>query len=415
MDFSLEYTKEQESFAVEVRKWLDENVPKALEPIRDTLKMSEEQWQLRRDFVRKLGQKGWLYPAYPKAYGGGGLGGDDIFVLSRELMEKEMALPPLYDMGILVSPAILAVGTKEQKQRFLPPIFTGEVLTWQLFTEPEAGTDAANQQTDALRSRREKDHFIINGHKVFVGSFPSRPEQLYVLTRSDADGARHRNLSSFIIPGNLPGISVQALDLFPLSTFPSQCGVTGANIEGVKHAVYFDDVKVHESSLIGKEGEGWAVTTATLEVEHGGGGSRRGGRGRGGPIGRNFMAENFLTRCKTDPKVKRRLKENPQLQDSVLEIYIGTQIQRLLTMRNVNGMGGHYGGPQLSLYGKMFGTRFVQHMAKVLGPGVYTDDAQWGLENGLYETGQRCGICLAPGGTPESYKIKISRALNMGR
>ena len=95
MDFSLEYTEEQEAFSAEVRKWLDENVPKELEPIRDTLKMSEEQWQLRRDLVRKLGQKGWLYPTYPKAYGGGGLGGDEIFVLSRELMDKEMALTPL--------------------------------------------------------------------------------------------------------------------------------------------------------------------------------------------------------------------------------------------------------------------------------------------------------------------------------
>jgi len=286
MDFSLEYTDEQEAFAVEVRKWLDENLPVGLEPIRDTMKMSDEQWQLRRDFVRTLGQKGWLYPSAPVEYGGGGLSGSQVFVLSEELHNREMALPPLYDMGILVSPAILAVATEEQKKQFLPPIFTGELMTWQLFTEPEAGTDAANQHTDALRAKREDDHFIVNGHKVFVGSFPSKPEQLYLLTRSDPDGARHQNLSSFLIPGDLPGISVQALDLFPLSTFPSQCGVTGANIEAVKHAVYFDDVKIHESRLIGEEGGGWAVTTATLEVEHGGAGSRKGGRGKGGPIGR---------------------------------------------------------------------------------------------------------------------------------
>jgi alkylation response protein AidB-like acyl-CoA dehydrogenase len=314
-----------------------------------------------------------------------------------------------------VAPALLAFGTEEQKERLLRPIFTGEVLTWQLFTEPEAGTDAANQQTDALRSKREQDHFIINGHKVFVGSYPSRPEQLYVLTRSDPDGKRHQNLSSFLIPANLPGITVQALDLFPLSTFAVQSGVTGANIEAVKHAVYFDNVKVHESYLIGKEGQGWSVTTATLEVEHGGGGTRRGGRGRGGAIGKNYMAEKFFHLCRTDPAVKRRIKENPQLQQSVLEVYINTQIQRLLTLRNVNGMGGSYGGPQLTLIGKIFGTQFVKHLAKVLGPGVYTDDPEWIIGDGQFETGQRCGICLAPGGTPESYKINISRALSMGR
>lgn len=439
MDFSLEYTEEQEAFAVEVRAWLDENVPAGLEPIRDTRKMSDEQWQLRRDFTRVLGKKGWLYAGYPKAYGGGGLSGDQSSVLSTEMGKRELALTPLYDMGVLVSPAILAVGTEEQKKRFLPPIFTGELLTWQLFTEPEAGTDAANQQTEALRSQREGDHFVINGHKVFVGSYPTKPEQLYVLTRSDLDAPRHQNLSSFLIPANLPGISVQALDLFPLSTFPSQWGVTGANVEAVKHAVYFDNVKVDESYLIGEEGQGWVVTTATLEVEHGGaGGGRRRGRARSqggaavpekkapGPqatektyeelsIGRNYMVEKFLERCRTDPMVKRRLAENPQLQDSVLEIYIGANINRLWTMRNANGMGGAYGGPQLSLFGKMLGTTFTRHMAKVLGPSVYTDDPEWVIDDGRFETGQRCGICLAPGGTPESYKINISRALNMGR
>lgn len=414
MDFSLEYTEEQETFAVEVRAWLDENVPDGLEDIRDTLKMSDEQWQLRRDFTRKLGQKGWLYAGYPKQYGGGELTGSQTFVLSKELGGRKLALTPLYDMGVLVSPAILAVGTEDQKNRLLPQILTGEKMVWQLFTEPEAGTDAANQHTEALRSERVGENFIINGHKVFVGSYPSKPELLYVLTRSNPDAPRHQNLSSFLIPADLPGISVQALDLFPLSTFPSQQGVTGANVEAVKHAVYFDNVTVHESHMIGDEGQGWAVTTATLEVEHGGAGGHRGGRGMGGPIGRNHMADKFFEQCK-DPLVKKRIKANPQLQESVLEVYINTQIQRLLGLRNVNGMGGHYGGPQTSLMGKMWGTQFTKHMAKVLGPSVYTDDPGWVIDDGRFETGQRCGICLAPGGTPESYKINVSRALNMGR
>ena len=420
MDFSLEYTEEQEQFAVEVRAWLDENVPDGLEDIRDTLKMSDEQWQLRRDFTRKLGEQGWLYHGYPKEYGGGALTGSQTFVLARELSKHKLALTPLYDMGVLVSPAILAVGTEEQKNRLLPQILTGEKMVWQLFTEPEAGTDAANQHTEAMRLEREGENFIINGHKVFVGSYPSKPELLYVLTRSDPDAPRHQNLSSFLVPADLPGITVQALDLFPLSTFQSQLGVTGANVEAVKHAVYFDNVKVHESHMIGEEGQGWTVTTATLEVEHGdfgrqSVGDRRGGRGQGGPIGENHMAEKFFEQCRNNPEVKRRIMANPQLQESVIDVYVNTEIQRLLTMRNANGMGGHYGGPQLSLIGKLWGTQFTKHMAKVLGPSVFTDDPEWVIDDGRFETGQRCGICLAPGGTPESYKINISRALNMGR
>jgi len=407
MDFSLDYTQEQEKFAVEVRKWLDENVPKDLIPIRDTRKMSREQWLKRREFARQLGQKGWLYPGYPPEYGGGGFAPDQIQVLIVEMADRGLALPPLYDMGILVSPAILAFGTEEQKKRILPRIFKGEVLTWQLFTEPEAGTDAANQQTNALRAKREKDYFIINGQKIFIGSFPSSPEQLYILTRSDLEASRHQNLSSFVIPADLPGITVLPLDLFPLSTFPAASGSTGANLEAVKHSVFFDDVKVHESCLIGEEGQGWGVTTATLEVEHSG--------SRGGYVRKNYMAEKFLKQCRDNPAVSKRINENPELIDSVVEIYMGAQIERLFTMRNIGGMGGAYGGPHLALYSKMFGTRFTPHMARVLGPYVYTDDTEWGLDDGIFEVGQRSGICLAPGGTPEAYKIGISRALRIGR
>lgn len=407
MNFSLEYTGEQEEFAKEVRAWLEANVPKDLVAVRDTNKMSQEQWQKRREFTRILGQKGWLYPGYPREYGGGGLDMDHRFVLTEEMTKKSLALPPLYDMGILASPAILACGTEEQKKRFLPPIFKGEVITWQLFTEPEAGTDEANQQTNALRSVRDKDYFIVNGHKIFVGSFPSKPEQLYLLTRSDLKAPRHKNLTSFLIPADLPGITVQPLDLFPLSIFPAVCGPTGANVEAVKHAVYFDDVRIHESRMIGREGEGWTVTNATLEVEHGG--------GFGGEVSRNLMAEKLLAQCKNNPNVLKRLRENPQLLQGVVEIYIGSQIERLFSMRNAAGKGGNYGGPQLTVFSKMFGTRFTEAMAQVLGPYTFSDDSQWGMDENFFEVGQRCGICLAPGGTPEALKIGIARALAIGR
>jgi alkylation response protein AidB-like acyl-CoA dehydrogenase len=85
------------------------------------------------------------------------LGIDAHFVLIEELAKYDFSLPPLYDMGVLCAPAILACGTEEQKKRHLPPMFGGERMTWQLFTEPEAGTDAANQQTNALRYVKEGD------------------------------------------------------------------------------------------------------------------------------------------------------------------------------------------------------------------------------------------------------------------
>ncbi len=126
MDFSLEYDPEQEGFAREVRAWLDENIPEDLVSPRDPLKMSREQWQKRRELGRRLGEKGWLYPGYPRQYGGGGLEVGHTFVISQELAKRGSGLPPYYDSGRLAIPAILASGTEEQKQRFLPPMLKGE-------------------------------------------------------------------------------------------------------------------------------------------------------------------------------------------------------------------------------------------------------------------------------------------------
>ena len=415
MDFSLEYTGAQEEFAREVRQWLDENVPANLAMLRDPRKMSYEQWQMRRELGRKLGEKGWLYPGYPREYGGGGLDGDHGSVLRRELSERGLGLPPYYDSGRLAAPAILAAGTEEQKERFLPPILTGEAVTWQLFTEPEAGTDEANQQTNALRHIRENDYFMVNGQKIFVGALYSPPQQFLLLTRSDTEAPRHENLAMFLAPADLPGVSILPLDLFPPGTFGQVCGRTPMTAPAVKHSVFFDDVRIHESYLIGGDRDGWQVTSATLTVEHGdrdtGGGSIE--------VGRNMVVEKFLEQCRSNPNIVKRLKENPQLLDSMVNIYVGGEIERLFSIRNAwlprSGKRAPYAGPQLQLYSKMFGARLTADMARVLGPYALTEDTEWGLDEDIFEVSERSGVCFAPAGTPEALKIIISRALRIGR
>ena len=416
MDFSLEYTKEQEEFAKEVRAWLDENVPKDLVSPWDPLKLSYEQWQKRRELGRKLGEKGWLFPGYPRQYGGGGLGADHSFVLYEELAKRGLGLPPYYTTSRLAIPAILKYGTEEQKKRFLPPILKDGAVCWQLFTEPEAGTDEANQQTNALRHVREKDYFIVNGSKIFIGSLhPPLPDYIWLLTRSDLEAPRHQNLAMFLAPPDLPGITYQPLDLF--GGGGAGYSRTPLSSPARKSSAFLDDVRIHESYLIGGEREGWEVTTATLLVEHGDR-SESGAEGGGG-VESNMTAQKFLEQCRSNPNIVKRLRENPQLLNSVVDIYIGAQIQRLFSMRNVwlpgSGRRVPYAGPQLQLYLKMFGARITTDMARVLGPYALTDDAEWGVEEGIFEVAQRGGMILAPTGTPEAQKIVISRALRIGR
>lgn len=407
MDFSLDYDQEQEKFAAEVGEWLDQNIPPNLDYRRDAQKMTREEYDIRRGFAQKMGEKGWLYPTYPKEYGGGGMDNYQSIVLNEELTKRGLALPIIMDWTILAAPALIAVATDEQKEKFLPPMLAGKALTWQLMTEPEAGTDVANQKTKSIRHERDGDHFIINGQKIFVGGMFQSPEQFYLLSCSDPDAPRHQNLSSFIMPADLPGVTIHALDLFPLSTFGSACGPSGATSEAVKNTVFFDDVRIHESCLIGNEGDGWSVTMATFAVEHGGGGAGR--------VPRNHLTEAFLKQCRTNPNIVARLKENPSLLDSVVNIYAYTQVERLMTLRNAGGKGGAYGGPQFAVYQKLGGAKYVNDMASVMGPHTFADECDWMLDEGIFEVGQRCGICLAPGGTPEAMKIIISRALGIGR
>jgi alkylation response protein AidB-like acyl-CoA dehydrogenase len=211
----------------------------------------------------------------------------------------------------------------------------------------------------------------------------------------------------FVAPANLPGITIVPLDLFVPEVFGVISGPTIDYADGDKNSVFFDEVKIHESHLIGGERDGWSVTNATLDVEHGGGAAR--------VPHENTIVEKFLAQCRSNPNVAKRLRENPHLLASVVDIYIGAQIGRLWGLRGAGGVGAHYQGPQIMSYSKMYGARVIADMAKVLGPYALTDDDEWGLDEGIFEVGQRGGLCLAPGGTPEATKIIMSRLLGIGR
>ena len=163
MDFEPAYTAEQEAFRGELRAWLAEHVPDVPHLERDTA----ENYQRFRQFTRELGQKGWLYPTMPAQYGGGGLSVDHAIVIAEELDRYDLPFPPVYDSGgRLGGASILIWGTEDQKQRMLPRTLTGEAITWQLLTGPEAGSDLAGTTTDA---RRDGDEYVINGEKIYIG------------------------------------------------------------------------------------------------------------------------------------------------------------------------------------------------------------------------------------------------------
>ena len=194
MDFEVTYTEEQQQFRREVRAWLETNVPADVQRTPTSPEDNYQRYLELRAFGRKLGAKGWLYPTAPAKYGGGGLDVDYAIILEEEVDRLDLSLPPYYDSGgRLGSASILVWGTEKQRQAFLPAIYHGEVRTWQLLTEPGAGSDLAGVRMTT--AARDGDEYVIKGQKIFVGS-DNGADRIWLIACTTGSGAAWRSTSS---------------------------------------------------------------------------------------------------------------------------------------------------------------------------------------------------------------------------
>jgi alkylation response protein AidB-like acyl-CoA dehydrogenase len=400
MDFEVTYSEEQQHFRTEVRAWFEAHVPDDLNRRPVDLQDSYRAYQQRRELGRALGEKGWLFPTAPREYGGGGLDVDHAVILEEEADRFDLSLPPFYNTGgTLGAPSILVWGSEEQKQTFLPPIYSGAVRTWQLHSEPSAGSHRAGVKTTAIR---DGDEYVINGQKVFVGSAHGT-EQMWTLTCTDPGGERHKNLSWFMIDASLPGSTVQPMDLL------GEGGERGSYM-GHKNIVFFDDVRVPTFCLVGGENNGWSVASTHLELEHGG----------GGRIGRNRLWERLLAYCRETTLNGKSLTQDPDVRDLLADIYIKGEITRLFGLRNYwlthARQPKSYEGPQLSLHRKLAGLWMTGAILEAIGPAALTNDDEWGSPDGFLESQQRNGIvAIHPGGTADIQRVSMARRIGIGR
>ena len=396
MDFEPAYTPEQRAFRAEVRAWLDERVPR-VEGDPD----SDENYARYRQLGRELGARGWLRPTAPREYGGGGLSVDHAIVLAEEMDRRDLTIPPYYDSGgSLGGASILVWGSEEQKRRLLPPIFRGETVTWQLLTGPEAGSDLASTETDAVR---DGDEYVINGTKMYIGGSHGA-DWFWTIVRTDRDGERHRNLSWFMIPSDLPGIRVERMRL--LSDGREGIG------RGYKNTIYFDDVRVPAANLVGGEHNGWKVASTHLELEH----------GSGGRIARNVWFERARERLRSLPGGDPAWPADEDARGLLADLFVETEVQRLLELRNFWMNRTHremsYEGPQASYYRKMSGLRVARIMLELLGPYALLDDPdeEYDPARGRFDSYLRNAIVsLHPGGTADIQKVIMARRIGIGR
>jgi len=239
----IDLTDEQHDLRARLRAYLG----KVLSPEERTAMLRERHGGVYRDLVRRLGRDGWLGMAFPREYGGGGLGPMEQQIFVNEAARADVPLPSVTLQT--VAPTLLAYGSDEQKRTFLPPILAGELHFAIGYTEPEAGTDLAALRTRAIR---DGDEYVVNGQKTFTTGAHDA-DHLWLACRTDPDAPRHKGLSILIVDTSDPGYSWT-----PIITF-----------DGAHHinSVYLNDVRVPVSRRVGDENGGWRLLTTQLNHE----------------------------------------------------------------------------------------------------------------------------------------------------
>ncbi|MET0294168.1 MAG: acyl-CoA dehydrogenase family protein [Phenylobacterium sp.] len=245
-----------DGFREEVRTWLAANYPPELRAGGSDVE-PEAVWGGRRFqgspdplsvWIRRLGEKGWNAPTYPKAYGGGGLSPAEARALEEE-MRAGGYRSPLTSFGLwMLGPVLLEYGTEAQKAEHLPKIVRGEIRWCQGYSEPGAGSDLAALQT---RCEDKGDHWLINGQKIWT-SYAHRADWCFCLVRTDTS-KKHGGISFVLIDMATPGIEARPISL-----------ISG---ESVFCETFFTDVKIPKDNMVGPLNGGWEIAKRLLQYE----------------------------------------------------------------------------------------------------------------------------------------------------
>jgi len=211
------------------------------------IKMKRSEWQ------KILIENGYFARSIPGEYGG--YGGESDIIKNRIIAEefsKAKIPPPMGGQGIdMLVPTLLELGTDEQKEKYIKPTLHGEIIWCQGYSEPNAGSDLASLQT---KGELIDGKWVINGQKIWT-STAQFSQMMFCLVRTEPDASKHAGISYLLIPMDTPGIEIR-----PLVDMTLNAGF---------NEVFFTDVTIPESNIVGKRGEGWSVANATLSHERG--------------------------------------------------------------------------------------------------------------------------------------------------
>jgi 3-oxochol-4-en-24-oyl-CoA dehydrogenase len=281
---------------------------------------------------RQLAEAGYVAPHWPRPWG---IDADPIhqLIVDDELTRARVRRPA-NPIGIgWAGPTILYGGTEAQKQRYLFPLLSGEEFWCQLFSEPDAGSDLANLGTRAVR---DGDEWVVNGQKIWTSGAQYARFGI-LLARTDPDVSKHRGISYFICPMNVPGIEIR-----PITE------MTGGH---TFNEVFFTDARIPGDNLVGAENDGWRLAKVTLgneRVSLSTGGVLWGN----GPTALDLLAAVRAAGPVTDPHFRQRLAAT----------YVEHTVLDLIRLRSLTAtLRGEAPGPEASIR-KLLADEHGQHV-----------------------------------------------------
>ncbi|MFN7988053.1 MAG: acyl-CoA dehydrogenase family protein [Thermoanaerobaculia bacterium] len=338
-------TPHERAFREELRAWLASNVPAPYEG-----SLAEESPALvayLRAWQRRLYEGGWLGLTWPKEYGGRGLG-----PVEQSIFMEEMALasaPQVLGLvGIaLIGPTIIAHGTEVQKRQYIAPMLAGDKIWCQGYSEPNAGSDLGALTTRAVA---DGDHFVVNGQKVWT-SFAHVADYCFALVRTDPSVAKYKGITCLLIDMKSPGVSTRPLRMMSGDADFSE--------------VFFTDVRVPASQVLGEVNGGWIVGMTALMHE-------RANLGGGAQVALARLVDHLAEAVHTLPRAHGSAAEDPLVRQKIASIWIELEVFRLTAARALSrvGAGGQPGpeGSILKLFYSDLAQRAAQSLMEILGP-----------------------------------------------
>jgi alkylation response protein AidB-like acyl-CoA dehydrogenase len=385
VDFSL--SLDQEGFRERVRAWLELNIPRQW--VRRAMGSSEvprpEAYEFLREWQRKLWEAGLIGLTWPKEYGGQGLSFVEEMIVHQEMaLLKAPSILNILGVG-MAGPTIIAYGTEAQKTRYPAKILSADEIWCQGYSEPNAGSDLASLQTRAVK---DGDTWVINGQKVWT-SLAHLADWMMLLARTDPDAPKHKGITYFLLDMKLPGVTVKPLKQ-----------LTG---DAEFSEVFFDNVRVPESQVLGGVNNGWQVGLTTLMYE-------RLALGFGLQVRLRIALDGLVEMARHVEKSGRLTTKDPVLRQKLAQLWIETESLKYTGARAITKLlRGELPGPEASA-GKMVWVDVHQRLQELAmeieGPySQLVGGSERAIESGIWQYSfLRSRANSIEGGTAEIQK-----------